>query len=49
MGHPLDHDVEVKVLTREELERAEDLRRFAEWATESRELDYLELSDEARS
>jgi len=44
MGHPLDHDVEIRVRTREELERAEDLRRFAEWATESRELDYLELA-----
>jgi len=43
MGHPLDHDVEIRVRTREDLERAEDLRRFAEWATESRELDYLEL------
>jgi hypothetical protein len=42
MGHPLDHDVEIRVRTREDLERAEDLRRFAEWVTESRELDYLE-------
>ena len=42
MGHPLDHDVEVRVRTRDDLERAEDLRRFAEWATGSRELDYLE-------
>jgi hypothetical protein len=41
MGHPLDHDVEIRVRTRADLERAEDLRRFAEWATESRELDYL--------
>jgi hypothetical protein len=41
MGHPLDHDVEIRVRTREDLERAEDLRRFAEWAIESRELDYL--------
>ena len=41
MGHPLDHDVEIRVRTRAELERADDLRRFAEWATESRELDYL--------
>ena len=41
MGHPLDHDVEIRVRTREDLERAEDLRRFAEWATGSRELDYL--------
>jgi hypothetical protein len=43
MGHPLDHDVEIRVRTREELEAAEDLRRFARWATEARELDYLEL------
>jgi hypothetical protein len=42
MGHPLDHDVEIRVRTREELEQAEDLRRFAAWATESRDLDYLE-------
>jgi hypothetical protein len=41
MGHPLDHDVEIRIRTREELERAEDLRRFAGWATESRDLDYL--------
>ena len=41
MGHPLDHDVEIRVRTREDLERAEDLRRFAEWSTESRDLDYL--------
>src|ERR671938_68348 len=40
MGHPLDHDVEIRVRTRRELEHAADLRRFAEWATESRELDY---------
>jgi hypothetical protein len=48
MGHPLDHDVEIRVRTRDELERADDLRRFARWATESRELDYLE-SEEAQS
>jgi hypothetical protein len=48
MGHPLDHDVEIRVRTREDLERAEDLRRFAGWATGSRELDYLEL-EEAQS
>ena len=41
MGHPLDHDVEIRVRTREELERAEDLRTFARWALESRDLDYL--------
>ena len=43
MGHPLDHDVEIRVRTRSDLENAEDLRRFAAWATESRDLDYLEL------
>jgi hypothetical protein len=42
MGHPLDHDVEIRVRTRADLEAAADLRRFAEWATESRDLDYLE-------
>jgi hypothetical protein len=41
MGHPLDHDIEIKVRTREEVERAEDLRTFARWALESRDLDYL--------
>jgi hypothetical protein len=41
MGHPLDHDVEIRVRTRAELEAAEDLRRFAAWALDSRELDYL--------
>ena len=42
MGHPLDHDVEIRVRTSADLEEAEDLRRFAEWATGSRELDFLE-------
>jgi hypothetical protein len=42
MGHPLDHDVELKIGTRAQLEAAPDLRRFARWATQSRELDYLE-------
>jgi hypothetical protein len=45
MGHPLDHDVEIRVRTRADLERAVDLRRFAVWATESRALDYLELTE----
>ncbi|MDX6514197.1 MAG: hypothetical protein QOE36_3701 [Gaiellaceae bacterium] len=43
MGHPLDHDLVLNLKTREDVERAEDLRRFAEWAVDSRELDYLEL------
>ena len=41
MGHPLDHDVELRVRTREELELADDLRRFTDWAVDSRDLDYL--------
>jgi hypothetical protein len=43
MGHPLDHDIELHLRTREDFESAKDLRRFAGWATGSRELDYLEL------
>jgi hypothetical protein len=43
LGHPLDHDVVVNLRSREELERAPDLRAFGEWATRSRELDYLAL------
>jgi len=42
-GHPLDHDLVVNLRTRAELERADDLRRFGEWAVGSRALDYLEL------
>src|SRR5207237_8856279 len=32
MGHPLDHDVELRVRTAEDLRGAEDLRRFTDWA-----------------
>jgi hypothetical protein len=42
MGHPLDHDVELRIGTAEELRLAADLRRFTDWALDSRELDYLE-------
>jgi hypothetical protein len=42
MGHPLDHDVELRVRTGEELRRAEDFQRFTAWALGSTELDYLE-------
>jgi hypothetical protein len=42
LGHPLDHDLAINVRTREELEQAEDLRRFADWAVDSRDLDYLQ-------
>ncbi|MDX6507199.1 MAG: hypothetical protein QOG06_1843 [Gaiellaceae bacterium] len=41
MGHPLDHDVELRISTSAELRRAADLRRFTEWALGSKELDYL--------
>jgi hypothetical protein len=42
LGHPLDHDLVVNLRWREELEGAQDLRAFAGWAVEARELDYLE-------
>jgi len=41
MGHPLDHDVEIRVRTPEDLRGADDLRRIGRWLTESVELDYL--------
>ena len=43
LGHPLDHDLVVNLRSHEELERADDLRKFGEWAVESGEPDYLEL------
>jgi hypothetical protein len=43
MGHPLDHDVELRLRTRRDLEMADDLRRFAHWALDSSALDYLDL------
>ena len=42
MGHPLDHDVEIRVRTPDELRGAADLRRIGRWLTQSRDLDYLE-------
>jgi hypothetical protein len=39
MGHPLDHDIELRI---DDPHSAEDLRRFSSWALESKELDYLE-------
>lgn len=41
MGHPLDHDVEIRVWTPEGLLVSDDLREIGSWLTESRELDYL--------
>jgi hypothetical protein len=43
MGHPLDHDVEVRLRTEADVRSAEDLARIARWLTGSCELDYLEL------
>ena len=40
---PFEATIEVNARTPEELERAEDLRRFGDWAVDSRALDYLEL------
>jgi hypothetical protein len=40
-SHPLDHDVEIFLRSREELLRAPDLAAFAEWAVESKRLDYM--------
>ena len=40
---PYEATIEVNVRTPEELERADDLRRFGDWAVDSRALDYLEL------
>jgi len=42
MGHPLDHDVEIRVRTPDELRGAADLKRIGSWLTQSRDLDYLE-------
>jgi hypothetical protein len=41
MGHPLDHDVEIRLRTAADTRAADDLRRIGAWLTESRELDYL--------
>jgi hypothetical protein len=41
MGHPLDHDLEIRLRTAADTRAADDLRRIGEWLTESRELDYL--------
>jgi hypothetical protein len=43
VARPFEATIEVSLRTPEELERAEDLRRFGDWAVDSRALDYLEL------
>ncbi|MDQ5820191.1 MAG: hypothetical protein M3540_01990, partial [Actinomycetota bacterium] len=42
IDHPFEATIEVCAKTRAELERAEDLRRFGEWAVDPSTLDYLE-------
>ncbi len=45
--HPLAVNLELTLRTREEVERADDLRRFAEWARDRSQLDYLREPAEA--
>jgi hypothetical protein len=42
MGHPLDHDVEIRVRTPGELRASEDLGAIGDWLVDSSDLDYLE-------
>lgn len=41
LGHPLSHNLDVLLRTPQQVERAEDLRRFAAWAIDREQLDYL--------
>lgn len=41
LRHPLSHNLRLKLRTREEVERANDLRAFAAWALDRSKLDYL--------
>jgi hypothetical protein len=43
VARPFEATIDVSLRSPEELERAEDLRRFGDWAVDSRALDYLEL------
>jgi hypothetical protein len=47
MGHPLDHDVALRIATVDELRQAADLQRFTSWALGSKEPDYLASTDTA--
>ncbi|MGH3130010.1 MAG: hypothetical protein ACRDNX_04260, partial [Gaiellaceae bacterium] len=42
IDHPFEATVEIALRSSGELERAEDLRRFGDWAVDSRALDYLD-------
>ncbi|MHB8643758.1 MAG: hypothetical protein ACYDA3_12835 [Gaiellaceae bacterium] len=41
LDHPLGHNLDLLLKTPEEVERAPDLRKFAEWANDREKLDYL--------
>src|SRR5262249_27908996 len=41
LAHPLSHNLDVLLTTAEQVERAPDLRAFAEWAVDRARLDYL--------
>jgi hypothetical protein len=45
IDNPYEATIEVAARSAEELARAEDLRRFGEWAVDSRALDYLDLQE----
>lgn len=45
IGHVFAQDLVPTIRSREELEQADDLRRFARWAVRSSEPDYLHLDD----
>jgi len=41
LGHPLDHNLDLLVHSRDELAGADDLRALGDWAVRTHELDYL--------
>ena len=41
LGHPLDHNVVIRASSFHDIVEAPDLKAFAEWAIDSRDLDYL--------
>ena len=49
VGHPLDQNLVLRLRSRAEFEHADDVRRFADWAIASRELDYLALAERSET
>jgi hypothetical protein len=45
IDYPFEATIELRVGSADELARADDLRRFGDWAVDSRAADYLELPD----